>query len=287
MYPIRMTNKQIQEAVSAIRERLKSQKTTSSTLKFEYKLPTYAKKQNATVVIKELAWKKIKALVDKCDKEIAWHGVVTKTKNEYVIEDIVVFPQMVSAATVTSDETQYSLWLAQQPNEIFNNLRFHGHSHVRMATNPSGVDTQYQEAMLKNLNDFYIFAIFNKQGSHWCMIYDVEDNVVYENSDIVLNVEEDPVEVWATKEMSEKVVVPKPATPAYSYPYGGSARTNYGKSTPANGKKVNKPDKPDNRPYSEQFVERLYDKSGKRITGAIDDEDDDYGTTYGGYRYDY
>lgn len=210
MHPVKLTNRQIQDLITEMRKQLKSIKTTNNTLNVSFNLPKQ-EHERATLTIKLMAWLKMTALIDACDKEIAWHGIVTKEGNQYTIEDILVFPQTVTGATVTSDETEYSLWVAQQKDEIFNKMRFHGHSHVNMGVSPSGVDTKYQEDILRNLQDFYIFGIFNKKGDNWCTIYDIEDNIVYEDSDIDLVTPEVNAMAWAQKMIKELVNIPKPA----------------------------------------------------------------------------
>lgn len=272
MHPIRMTNKQIQEAVTALRQQLKLAKTTSNTVELRYTLPM-SDMPKAKLIIETDAWHKMCALIDQCNKEVAWHGVVKKENNVYTITDVLVFPQEVTGATVTSDETAYSMWLMQQPDDVFNNIRFHGHSHVNMGTTPSGVDTQYQNDMLKNLKDFYIFAIFNKRGQSWTAIYDVEANIAYDNKDIELILPTTEAETWAAREIKEKVherVVTKPAA------------TVRRPSTPKNTHE----DDDDTLSYVDQIVDRNYDKSGKRKpNNHLDLDDYDYygNFGYGGY----
>ena len=97
------------------------------------------------------------------------------------------------------------MWLMSQPDEVFNKLRFHGHSHVNMGVSPSGVDTKYQDDILKNLNDFYIFGIFNKREDNYLIIYDITNNIVYEDKDIILHTPGGSYRQWA-KEMLEEHV---------------------------------------------------------------------------------
>ena len=208
MHQMKLTNKQIQDILVEIRKQLKAFKTTKGTMSIDFKLPVHTT-DKAKLIIEPQAWEKLIALVDECDKEIAWHGTVTKSRNVYTITDIYVFPQTVTGCTVTSDETEYSLWLAGQPDNVFNTLRFHGHSHVNMGVSPSGTDTNYQEDILRNLKDFYIFAIFNKKGDHWCAIYDVESNIAYDNKDIELITPNTGNTAWAKDAIKNFVKFPE------------------------------------------------------------------------------
>ena len=195
-----------------MRKQLKEYKTTKESINFSYKFPTQRHEKTKLLILPE-AWTKMIALINECDKEIAWHGIVEKQRTAYVIKDILVFPQTVTGCTVTSDETEYSLWLAAQPDQVFNSIRFHGHSHVNMGTSPSGTDTTYQEDILKNLKDFYIFAIFNKRGDHWCAIYDVEDNIAYDNTDIELLTPNTGNTEWAKEMIKQHVKTTEPVKP--------------------------------------------------------------------------
>ena len=213
MHQLRLTNKQIQEILVDMRRQLKCFKSTEGKMQINYEMPD-PDIPAARVTIEPIAWQKMIGLVTECDKEIAWHGLVEKrAKGDYVIKDIIVFPQTVTGSTVTSDETKYSLWLMNQPDEIFNAIRCHGHSHVNMGTSPSGVDTQYQEDILQNLNTFYIFMIWNKKGEHWCAIYDVESNIVYNKDDIEIISPGTGNADWAKEMIKEYVNVPKPVRP--------------------------------------------------------------------------
>lgn len=141
-----------------------------------------AKKPRIVFSIK--AMNTIKELVNLCSKEIAWNCTVTRRGNTYNVEDVIMFPQIVTATSVDVDETKYANWLASLPEEVFNKLRFHGHSHVNMAVTPSGIDTKYQADMLPNIKDFYIYMIFNKRGDMYACIWDVEKKTFYDMDDI-------------------------------------------------------------------------------------------------------
>lgn len=207
------------------RRQLKDTKSRSGKIDLSYPLTQIKDGEKAEVIFTTTANKKLIALVDQCNKEVGWHGTVVRDpekRNRFIIEDLLVFPQTVTAATVTPDETEYAMWLGGLDDETFNKLRFHGHSHVRMACNPSGVDTEYQENILQNLKDFYIFGIFNKHGSNWMLIYDIENNILYEDKDIIYSCNESEEEVWAAEQIKEFV------KESYTHHPKTTANTTYG-----------------------------------------------------------
>lgn len=208
MRPIKMSNKQIKDILNDIRAQLIKEKFSKESMSVLVKLPTVVNKEKAIVVFTQQALFKMRGLIKGCTMEIGWHGTVTRQDNIFTIEDIFTFPQTVTASTVTPDATEYSNWLMSQPDDIFNKLRFHGHSHVNMAVSPSGVDTGFQEDMLKNLNDFYIFGIFNKKDENYLIIYDVANNIVYEDKDIMYTSEEDDAIKWADEQIEKYVKRP-------------------------------------------------------------------------------
>lgn len=150
-----------------------------------------AEKRKATLFFTDEAWAKMTMLLQEFDKEVAWHGVAyrldTEGKDEYVITDILVYPQEVSAATVEMDVEKYAKWLMENDeDERFQNIHMQGHSHVRMAPNPSATDITHQEEILAQLDDdnFYIFMIYNKSFSRNIKIYDMKKNILFEDGDV-------------------------------------------------------------------------------------------------------
>lgn len=187
--------------------------------------------EKAVVKILPEAGKKLLSLVKIADKEVAWHGTVERSEvnpKEFLITDILVFPQKVTGATVDTDDEEYSLnWLYNAngegiTDEQFEKLRYHGHSHVNMGVFPSATDTTYQKHLLENTEDFYIFSIHNKSGAVWCNIYDVVNNCLYENTDVVWEGLEDPSDQWARDQIKKWV---KEKT--YTYSGNNYAGNNY------------------------------------------------------------
>jgi hypothetical protein len=53
-----------------------------------------------------------------------------------------------------------------------------------MGVTPSGVDTTYQEQLIDQVQDYYIFAIYNKRDDFNIWIYDKTTNTMYDKADI-------------------------------------------------------------------------------------------------------
>lgn len=143
------------------------------------------------------AYLKMTQLVRDINTEVAWHGVCKKNVNganqaiEYCVEDILVYPQSVSGATVNTDQVEYQDWLYSLDDDTFNNVRFQGHSHVKMGVSPSGVDTTHQEKIIEQLgpNDFYVFMIINKDNDMFVRIVDNEANIQFDTKDAIISVD--------------------------------------------------------------------------------------------------
>lgn len=189
--------------------------------------------RKAKVVYTELAWQKQSALVRDFDKEVAWHGIATREPDEdgkdvYMIRDILVYPQEVTGATVNTDQKKYEEWIMEFDDDVFNNIKMQGHSHVNMGTSPSSVDLTHQEKIIEQLDDdsFYIFMIWNKKNERTVRIYDMMKNLYFSGDDveIVIQIESDGVLSFiedAKKMVTEKKYEKKqqPATSSYGGHY--------------------------------------------------------------------
>lgn len=157
--------------------------------KFSYNVTLQASTEKASVIFTESAWLKMQALIREFDKEVAWHGVATRAdadgENRYLISDILVYPQNVTGATVNTDQEEYQTWLMSHDDDVFNNIRMQGHSHVNMGVTPSSVDETLYEKFINQLEDdmFYIFMIWNKKGDKTIKIYDMAKNTMFDTSD--------------------------------------------------------------------------------------------------------
>lgn len=153
--------------------------------------------RRATVAFTPVAWVKMYALIDSFNKEVQWHGLVTRLdESTFLIEDILVFPHVASATTVVSDQEEYEEWMNNLSDEQFNACRFHGHSHVHMQVIPSVTDLTYRKNIFENFStnpmpdedQFYIFLIFNKRREFSGQVYDITQNALYDTSEIDLEI---------------------------------------------------------------------------------------------------
>ena len=218
---IKMTDEYREQLKREFAEVLLQARCTDGKLSFTRTFDAMENKAN--LFFSEKAWTKMWALIREFDKEVAWHGVAHRgdgEEDDYYIEDILVYPQEVTGATVNTDQERYQTWLYQFDDDIFNNIRMQGHSHVNMPTTPSGVDITHQEKILEQLDDdmFYIFLIYNKRGDHTIKIYDLAKNTLFENKDVTVQIIEDPdgIErfVREAKEMVKDRVYTAPTRPA-------------------------------------------------------------------------
>lgn len=210
-------------------EALENTRFAKGVVKFEYDLNKV--EERAELVFEEEAWYRMKLLVHEFSSEIAWHGIVERDPeddNKFVVKEILVYPQEVTGATVTTDQAEYEGWMMSQPDEIFNSIRMQGHSHVRMGTSPSTIDQHLYDSIIQQLEGdmFYIFLIWNKENARTIMIYDMKKNVVYETADIDILVRTVDGGTWDFLKDAEKKLKKKtyttPATTNYSGNYGGS-----------------------------------------------------------------
>ena len=141
----------------------------------------------AVVWLTTEAYRKMLALVTGFSDEVGWHGVVTRSgDSEFIIEDILVYPQEVTGSTVNTDQEVYTEWLYSLEDDTFDRIRMQGHSHVKMGVTPSGVDDNHRQQLLEQLESdmFYIFMVWNKALSVHTIVYDMERNILYEDKEV-------------------------------------------------------------------------------------------------------
>lgn len=213
---IKLTPQCFEEVIKDFKESLSGAKVSDGKISYTKTFGVINRK--ATLYFREIAWTKMQALIREFDKEVAWHGVarrgIDETKDEYFIDDIMVYPQEVTGATVNTDQEKYEMWLMQHDDEVFNNIRMQGHSHVNMGVSPSSVDTTHQEKILAQLEDdmFYIFVIWNKKNDKTIKIYDLTKNILFDTTDVDVMIIEDETGIEKFVRESKEMVIDKPIT---------------------------------------------------------------------------
>lgn len=191
---IKITPELRQEILPEFEQFLLNLRCKGGKVSFEKTLPSVADRK-ATVYLTTIAFAKIWTLVSNFDKEIAWHGVAHRMEepDSYLISDIMVYPQEVTGGTVNTDQVEYQNWLMEFDEEIYNNIRFQGHSHVEMGVSPSCTDLDHQKRIVDQLcdGDFYIFMIWNKKCAIHTKVYDLQANVFFDDSDCSVRILED------------------------------------------------------------------------------------------------
>lgn len=228
---IKITSENIAEIRQAFEEALKDVKLSDGKISFTKTFGNIQRKAN--LYFTELAYLKMLTLVREFDKEVAWHGVAKRCEDEkdaYIISDILVYPQEVTGSTVNTDQEKYQMWLMNHEDEVFNNIRMQGHSHVNMSTTPSSVDTSLYERILEQLDDdmFYIFLIWNKRNEKTIKIYDLAKNVLFETADVTVSIRSEDIGIERFLKDAKEMVQDKRITPItsitqktpYNY-YGG------------------------------------------------------------------
>ena len=224
MKKIMMQQNDVAEFIDKIKAMLLGDKGIPDKLNLDVNASTKLKEEDKVEVLFENeAYKKMNALVENCDKEIGWYGTVERTsEKQFLIKDIIMFPQMVTQVTVQEDESVDNDWRDLLPDEMFNSMRFYGHSHVRMSCSPSVTDSNFYKNMIQNINDFYVFGIFNKNATnnYWFNIYDITNNILYEKDDIIYKYLITPADMWAEAQIKEFVKEEKPYVPSTYNNYG-------------------------------------------------------------------
>lgn len=164
--------------------------------KLSYSLDVGKVDRKATVTFTSVAWLKMQYLIAVFTTECGWNMVCRRSddaEDEYIIEDIIIYPQVVSSATVDTDLEAYAKWEDGLDDDVYTNLCGHGHSHVNMGVTPSSTDLEHQNKRLAELGEdrFYIFTIWNKKGDRNWRIFDYKKNILFETGDVEVQIESD------------------------------------------------------------------------------------------------
>lgn len=187
--PIFISDTSIEEILNEMRTELRKSRLCNGKLNYtkEY---VYKDNEKAVIWFTPAAYAKMLSAIMSFESEIAWHGVVDRVPekdNEFLISDIIVYPQLATGVTVEMDEEKYmEMRMQNMNNENYKKLYMQGHSHVNMGTSPSSVDITHQEQILNQTPEdkFYIFMIWNKKLQQTTVIYDLRENTYYESSEI-------------------------------------------------------------------------------------------------------
>lgn len=259
---IKVDESLLEEIVADFRKKITESKFDG---KFSYSKDFGRVDRKATVMFSQDAYIKMMALVQGFSDEVAWHGVAYRdpdeTKDLYCVTDILVYPQEVTGATVTTDQEKYEQWLYSHDDDVFNNIRMQGHSHVNMGVIPSGVDDDLYSSILGQIEDdmFYIFMILNKRNDMFVKIYDMKKNILFESADVNIGI----VGIDGFLENAKKMVQERkfvPSKPAQSY-------NSYLKGTKSRKKKVTNASNSiwDDFDYDDWDGYGYYDKYGRWI----------------------
>ena len=228
--PIKLTDDLIRKMVEEFENSLRTTKMAEGKLTYCQNF-TYESGDKAHLYFNAKAWAKMCALLRSFDSEVAWHGVGERLEGDgnYLISDILVYPQSVSGTTVEMDTDKYADWIIDNAgDERFDNIVLQGHSHVNMATNPSSVDISHQEEILAQLSGdmFYVFVIYNKKLENNIRIYDLGNNTFYDTKDVVVDLYENDDDIDAFLEEAHDAVQKKtytaPTTTAVTTYTGGA-----------------------------------------------------------------
>lgn len=227
--PIRLNEEVIEVMALAFKDKLRKAKLSDGkvdyTQKFTYKTD---EKDRVNIIFDPAAYMKMIMLIQTVNDEVAWHGTVTRIdERNFTINDIIVYPQVVTGSTVNTDQEEYQKWLMDLDDETANSLHMQGHSHVNMGVFASPTDMTHQEQILAQIDDdgFYIFMIWNKQLKHNIRIYDMANNTLYEDEDVDVSVAGGEELGIFLKEASDSV---KRKTYSGSTNYGSQGSSGYG-----------------------------------------------------------
>lgn len=141
-------------------------------------------KRTPKVLITPEAFKRMSLYVELGAKEVGWLGTAERTASgDFLITNTFLLDQ-----EVTPTETELSvdginalaMQLVEQGDagmKALNELKFWGHSHVRMGTSPSGTDERTMERFGREGHPWYLRGIFNKRGRAEFTIYLFEEGL--------------------------------------------------------------------------------------------------------------
>ena len=191
--PICWSDEIIKGMVAEFEAHLRSMKSTDGTVSYSRKID-YGKNDSrkVDVVFTPEAYFKMLSLVQNFSTEVAWNGTVERcSNNTFLINDILVYPQTVTGATVNTDQEKFQTWMNELDDDTINSLRFHGHSHVNMGAYFSGTDDGDHASHIAAFNrpdQFFIFMVINKKLEFKVRVFDMASNTLFEDDSVEVRI---------------------------------------------------------------------------------------------------
>lgn len=199
MKPFRMTQDLYDRLISDFSTKLLNERFSGGKISYNAEFKSEKNETPIQILFTQEAYIKMYTLINCFSTEIGWRGIVDNSEKDiYIIKDILVFPQTVTGATVTTEDDEYNEWKAKLSDDEFNNMRFYGHSHVNMSVTPSTVDMTERSGIISQFGDdgYVIFGIFNKKGDWSWELYDMKTGMVYNEDDLIVDVLMDSGSLW-------------------------------------------------------------------------------------------
>ena len=136
------------------------------------------------VYVSEVALNKMFEYVNQCTFEIGWLGSVERFEDTFLVKDVYLITQESNAVTcelTTSGLEDFASELLLEENgvDLWNSIKLWGHSHVNMSVGGSGQDDKQMTEFSENA--WFLRVIANKKGEMEFVLYDFENNLLYEN----------------------------------------------------------------------------------------------------------
>lgn len=229
MKTLKLTDERREQLIKEFTDMLDSKKVVAGG-RITFDVGSEKAKEKQIIAYTPQAWVKLTCLLQSYSTEVAWHSLCQKVEDGiYLVEDLIVYPQIVTGATVDTDDDAYTQFLVDLPIEQAQKMRMQCHSHVNMGVTPSGRDLNNQQEIVEGSSrkGFYIFQIWNKSLKSHSTIYDFENGVMYEDHEIEVSVLMDDgsrVDEWADD--THDIVREKTPKAKNSYP-NYQSYTNY------------------------------------------------------------
>lgn len=181
------------------------------------KIHRRSERPKTKVLITYDALAKQQALVDQCDQEIGWFGLVDMIKLDNgtevpMVYDILVPPQVVSGGSVEQgieEGAEFSLADFLRENaDVASKMKYYGHSHVNFGVTPSGTDLNQIQDWEDYGIPYMISYIENKKGESYCRLDQFKPRMLVSDVELV-PVPDGRIENWAAEQISDHVTVKK------------------------------------------------------------------------------